>query len=187
MKSRAPGLSLHLFLIVMVGLTLFPMTAVVRMSLKPDPNFDPTLSFLPDTIDFSNFARVIDAPFFWQQLFNSVFIATVTTIVGIFLSCTAAYALSRYRFPGRRAGLMGLLMTQMFPGTLMMIPLYQIIEFLGLLDHSLGLILVYSTTAIPFCVWMMKGYFDTLPSNWKKARSWMGPPPFRSFGRLSYL
>ena len=106
MKSRAPGLSLHLFLIVMVGLTLFPMTAVVRMSLKPDPNFDPTLSFLPDTIDFSNFVRVIDAPFFWQQLFNSVFIATVTTIVGIVLACTAAYALSRYRFPGRRAGLM---------------------------------------------------------------------------------
>ena len=100
---------------------------------------------------------------FWQQLLNSVVISVATTMVGIFLSCTAAYAFSRYRFPGRRAGMMALLMTQMFPGTMMMIPLYQVLEWLSLLDASIGLILVYSTTSIPFCVWMLKGYFDTIP------------------------
>ena len=76
----------------------------------------------------------------------------------------AAYAFSRFRFPGRRAGLMSFLVSQMFPGTLMLIPLYIIIvQWLGLGSNFIGLILVYSITGIPFCVWMLKGYFDTIP------------------------
>jgi len=100
---------------------------------------------------------------FGHQLFNSLIVSLVTTVMGIFLACTAAYAFSRFRFPGRRAGLLSFLVIQMFPGTMMMIPLYILVDRLGLLDQLLGLILVYSTTAIPFCVWMLKGYFDTIP------------------------
>jgi arabinogalactan oligomer/maltooligosaccharide transport system permease protein len=100
---------------------------------------------------------------FGRQLLNSLIVALCTTILGIFLATTAAYAFSRFRFPGRRAGLLSFLVIQMFPGTMMMIPLYILVSSLGLLDQLLGLILVYSTTAIPFCVWMLKGYFDTIP------------------------
>jgi len=100
---------------------------------------------------------------FGHQLYNSLVVSLVTTLVGLFLACTAAYAFSRFRFPGRRAGLLSFLVIQMFPGTMMMIPLYILVEKLGLLDQLLGLVLVYSTTAIPFCVWMLKGYFDTIP------------------------
>ncbi|MBN2495969.1 MAG: sugar ABC transporter permease [Deltaproteobacteria bacterium] len=100
---------------------------------------------------------------FGHQLANSVIVSLITTLIGIFLATTAAYAFSRFRFPGRRAGLLSFLVIQMFPGTMMMIPLYILVERLGLLDQLLGLVLVYSTTAIPFCVWMLKGYFDTIP------------------------
>jgi len=100
---------------------------------------------------------------FGHQLFNSVVVSAVTTLLGIFLACTAAYAFSRFRFPGRRAGLLSFLVIQMFPGTMMMIPLYLLVDKLGLLDQLLGLILVYSTTSIPFCVWTLKGFFDTIP------------------------
>ncbi len=100
---------------------------------------------------------------FGHQLRNSLLVAALTTLLGIFLACTAAYAFSRFRFPGRRAGLLSFLVVQMFPGTMMMIPLYILMDRLGLLDQLLGLVLVYSTTAIPFCVWMLKGYFDTIP------------------------
>ncbi len=90
--------------------------------------------------------------------------AALTTVLGVFLACTAAYAFSRFRFPGRRAGLMAFLVSQMFPGTLMLIPLYIIIvQWLGLGSTFTGLVLIYTVTAIPFCVWMMKGYFDTIP------------------------
>jgi arabinogalactan oligomer/maltooligosaccharide transport system permease protein len=100
---------------------------------------------------------------FGRQLGNSVLAAAITTLLGIFLACTAAYAFSRFRFPGRRAGLLSFLVIQMFPGTMMMIPLYILVDRLGLLDQILGLVLVYAVTAIPFCVWTLKGFFDTIP------------------------
>jgi arabinogalactan oligomer/maltooligosaccharide transport system permease protein len=89
--------------------------------------------------------------------------------MGVFLAATAGYAFSRFRFPGRTAGLLSFLVTQMFPGTMMMIPLYLIVDMLGLLDTLFALVLVYSTTAIPFCVWMLKGYFDTIPRDLEEA------------------
>ena len=185
MKStNRPQWHIHLILVPLTLLTLFPVMSVVKMALRPSQDFDTSLSFFPDQFDLSNFNDVMDAPYFWQQLWNSIFISLATTVVGIFLSCTAAYAFSRYRFPGRRAGMMGLLMTQMFPGTMMMIPLYQIIDWLGLLDQAIGLIVVYSTTAIPFCVWMLKGYFDTIPVELEESAVMDGARPFTVFWRI---
>ena len=106
---------------------------------------------------------------FWQQLFNSLFVAFTTTLLGVFLAGTAGYAFSRFDFPGRQAGLMSFLISQMFPGTLMMIPLYILVSKLGLLNQLMGLTLVYSTISIPFCVWMLKGYFDTIPKELEEA------------------
>ena len=185
MKSTGrPQWHIHVILIPLTLLTLFPVMSVVKMALRPSQDFDTSLSFFPDHFDLSNFNDVMDAPYFWQQLWNSIFISLATTVVGIFWSCTAAYAFSRYKFPGRRAGMMGLLMTQMFPGTMMMIPLYQIIDWLGLLDQALGLIVVYSTTAIPFCVWMLKGYFDTIPVELEESAVMDGAKPFTIFWRI---
>ena len=113
--------------------------------------------------------RLAQRALFWRQLMNSVFVALITTLLGVFLACTAAYAFSRFRFPGKDAGLMSFLISQMFPGTLMMIPLYILMSRLGLLNSLLGLTLVYSTTSIPFCVWMLKGYFDTIPKEIEEA------------------
>ncbi len=118
---------------------------------------------------------------FGHQLFNSVVVSAVTTLLGVFLACTAAYAFSRFRFPGRRAGLLSFLVIQMFPGTMMMIPLYLLVDRLGLLDQLLGLILVYSTTSIPFCVWMLKGYFDTIPKELEESAIIDGASRIRIF------
>jgi arabinogalactan oligomer/maltooligosaccharide transport system permease protein len=118
---------------------------------------------------------------FGRQLLNSLIVALCTTILGIFLATTAAYAFSRFRFPGRRAGLLSFLVIQMFPGTMMMIPLYILVSSLGLLDQLLGLILVYATTAIPFCVWMLKGYFDTIPKELEESAIIDGASRFRIF------
>ena len=183
-STKRPQWHLHLLLVPLTILTLFPVMSVVKMALRPSQDFDTSLSFFPEQFELSNFRAVMNAPYFWEQLWNSVLISLATTVVGIFLSCTAAYAFSRYRFPGRRAGMMGLLMTQMFPGTMMMIPLYQIIDWLGLLDEALGLIVVYSTTAIPFCVWMLKGYFDTIPIELEESAVMDGATPFTIFWKI---
>ena len=97
---------------------------------------------------------------------------------GVALSCTAAYAFSRFKFPGRRAGMMAFLVSQMFPGVLTLIPLYIIIvQWLGLGSTRLGLIIVYATTSIPFSVWMLKGYFDTIPKELEEAAIIEGAGP----------
>ncbi len=176
--------AIHLSLVSIVIVTIFPVLAVVKMAFRPEQSFDTSLLPWPDQFSLDNFIAIFSAPFFWRQLFNSFVISGVTTVLGIFLSCTAAYAFSRYRFPGRRAGLMGFLVTQMFPGTMMMIPLYQVLDWLGLLDSATGLILVYSTTSIPFCVWMLKGYFDTIPIELEESAQMDGASPFLIFWKI---
>lgn len=106
---------------------------------------------------------------FGTQLFNSLVCAGVTSVIGIVLACTAGYAMSRFAFPGRQTGMNLFLVTQMFPGVVMAIPLYILLDELGLLDSLLGLSLVYATTAIPFCTWNLKGYFDTIPIDLEEA------------------
>ncbi len=178
--------AIHLSLVGIVLVTIFPVLAVIKMALRPDQSFDTSLTPWPQHFSTQNFVDLFQGAFFWRQLMNSVVIAGATTLAGIFLSCTAAYAFSRYRFPGRRAGLMGFLVTQMFPGTMMMIPLYQVLDWLSLLDSSLGLILVYSTTTIPFCVWMLKGYFDTIPIELEESAQMDGAGPFTIFWKIVF-
>lgn len=169
---------LHLFLIVMVIITIYPILFVITIAfsggqtlniadLPPDPGVSDRLRAItpwPETVSVENFRSLFADQPFARWLLNSVVVALLTTLVGVMLASTAAYAFSRFRFPGRRSGLMMFLVAQMFPGTLMMIPLYIIIvQWLGLGSRYLALVLMYSVTAIPFCVWMMKGYFDTIP------------------------
>ena len=174
----------HLFLVPFTALTLFPVLWVLKMALRPEQTFSTSLNPWPDHVSFVQFETLFRDPIFWRQLANSLIVASVTTVLGVFLACTAAYAFSRFRFPGRRAGLQMLLVTQMFPGTMMMIPLYRLIEALGLLDRALGLVLVYSTTAIPFCVWQLKGWFDTLPRELEESAIMDGAGPFTLFWRI---
>lgn len=159
----------HLFLITFSFITIYPVLWVFKMAFSESQTFRISLNPIPESISFTNFKEVIFAQnmagqyIFFYQLFNSVAVSLITTLLGIVLATTAAYAFSRFKFPLRRTGLMAFLVTQMFPGTMMMIPLYIIMDKLGLLNHLMGLALVYSTTSIPFCVWTLKGYFDTIP------------------------
>jgi len=129
----------------------------------------------PAQITFDHFAAVIGTTtadgqwLFGQQLFNSLLVAAITSTIGIILATTAGYAMSRWAFPGRDTGLRIFLITQMFPGVVMAIPLYILLDEMGLLDSLLGLSLVYATTAIPFCTWNMKGFFDTIPVELEEA------------------
>jgi arabinogalactan oligomer/maltooligosaccharide transport system permease protein len=176
--GEIPHWPLHLFLILMVAVTLYPLLWVLTIAfsggqslaisnLQPDADLGDRLRAItpwPENVSAANFRSLFNDQPFARWLLNSVVIAAATTFLGVFLASTAAYAFSRFRFPGRRAGLMSFLVSQMFPGVLMMIPLYIIIvQWLGLGSSYIGLVLVYTVTAIPFCVWMMKGYFDTIP------------------------
>ncbi len=104
-----------------------------------------------------------------RALVSSLVVSAATALVGVTLAATAGYALSRYRFLGRQATLSVLLVTQMFPGVLMSIPLYWLLDKLNLLDSRTGLVLVYATSAVPFCVFLLKGFVDAIPVDLEEA------------------
>jgi len=169
---------LHVVLIAFTLIAVYPVLWVFSVAFSGTQNlafadvpsnptfFDRLRAVLPwpETFSLRNFVDVLTEQPFLQWILNSAIVAAATTVVGVFLACTAAYAFSRFRFPGRQAGMMSFLVSQMFPGTLLLVPLYIIIvSWLKLGNSFIGLVLVYSVTAIPFCVWMLKGYFDTIP------------------------
>jgi len=188
-KDLLGSIAMHLFLVFFTLLTLTPVLYVLKLAFSGDKTGLSSLSLLPSEPTVDNFVRVVTRTeqgewIFGHHLFNSLVISVATTILGIVLACTAAYAFSRFKFPGRKAGLLSFLVSQMFPGVMMMIPLYVIMQKLGLLNRQLGLILVYSTTAIPFCVWMLKGYFDTIPKDLEESAVIDGAGKFLIFRKI---
>ena len=168
---------LHLFLIPFTLLAVYPVLWVIAIAFSgqqglmiadvpADPSILDRMRAImpwPGQVSARNFIAVMTEQPFARWILNSAIVASLTTVVGVFLACTGAYAFSRFKFPGQRTGLTSFLVSQMFPGTLMMVPLYIIIvKWLRLGNSYWGLIMVYATTAIPFCVWMLKGYFDTI-------------------------
>jgi arabinogalactan oligomer / maltooligosaccharide transport system permease protein len=189
-SSRLKTTLTHIFLICFTILTLYPVMLVIRKSLSPGDNFSRSLNPIPKDVTMKHYKDVVNSKdsagrkLFFRQLLNSIVVALITTIIGLFLASTAAYAFSRFRFAGRGIGLSMFLIVQMFPATLIMIPLYVILDKLGLLNSIAGLVLVYSTTAIPFCVFMLKGYFDTIPKELEEAAWIDGATRFGMFWRV---
>ncbi len=185
MSSRSPGrapsmwqvVATHAFLLVFTVATLYPVLWVVKMALTPSQAFsmDPWPLPDPSTMSLQNFADVIGttddagAWLFGRQLMNSLIVSVATALLGLGLSTMAAYALSRWNFPGKERSMAAFLVTQMFPGVVMLIPLYILLDAVGLLDQLMGLVLVYATTSVPFSVWTLKGYFDTIPKDLEEA------------------
>ena len=178
LRENKNPLWLHASLVAFTLLTIYPVLWVLTLAfsgqqsvgiidLPKDPTFFERLRAVipwPAHVSIKNFADVWTEQPFGRWLLNSVIVSVMTTVLGVFLACTAAYAFSRFRFPGRDTGMLMFLVSQMFPGTLMLIPLFIIIvKWLNLGNTFWGLVIVYSVTAIPFCVWMLKGYFDTIP------------------------
>ena len=180
----------HAILIPLTFLTLYPVLWVIKMAVTPSDAFDLSANPIPDTVSLANFKALLGITnlqgdlLFGRWLWNSVVVSVSTTVVGIALATTSAYAFSRFEFPGKKAGLDAFLVTQMFPGVVMAIPLYILMDATGLLNSLTGLTLCYATTAIPFCVWMLKGYFDTIPRDLEEAAVLDGASQWTIFTRV---
>ncbi|MFC8128329.1 sugar ABC transporter permease [Streptomyces sp. NPDC057302] len=171
-----------------VGLLLASATAVLPPLWLLVTSFKPTSeAFSTDLVkDFTlrNYDHVVGDTEFLSWLGNSLFVVGLTTVIGVFISATTGYAVSRFRFPGMRSLMWLLLITQMFPVAVLIVPLYNLLASLGLLNQPVGLVVTYLTIAVPFCAWMMKGYFDTIPVEIDEAGRVDGLNPFGTFWRL---
>ncbi|MCC7430314.1 sugar ABC transporter permease [bacterium] len=115
---------------------------------------------------------------------NSFLITLVVTLTGVVLASTCGYALSRFNFKGKQFGMVSLMTTQMFPATMLLLPFFIILSKLGLINSYLGLIIIYSSTALPFCIWQMKGYYDTIPQALEESARLDGCSRFSAFYKI---
>jgi len=154
----------YAFLLFMVAVTLYPILWVIGSSLNPGTSlFSSTL--IPKNATLDHYVWLFTSPdsqyLVWYK--NTLKISLINAAVSVILTTGTAYAFSRYRFFGRKYGLVAFLVLQMFPQAMSMVALYILLNEIGLLDTHLGLILVYAGAQIPFNTWLVKGYFDTIP------------------------
>ncbi|WP_328338098.1 carbohydrate ABC transporter permease [Streptomyces violaceus] len=183
-QSRAASLASHAVLIGASLTALFPIAWLVFLSLGPDKDdyLHPGRIWSKMTLD--NYAFVLQDTSFFDWLTSTLVVVLGTSLIGVIVAASTGYAVSRMRFPGYRKLMWMLLVTQMFPIAVLIVPMYQILSDLQLIDSYLGLILVNCTTIVPYCAWLMKGYFDTIPFEIDEAGRVDGLTPFGTFARL---
>ena len=150
---------------------ILPLLWLILTSLKPETEIVTSLGvkYIPDEITLQNYVDIWRQSDFPTLLKNSLITTLITIALCLITGTLAAYAFSRYQFPGRRQMLLGYLVVRMFPAVMQIIPLFIIMRMLGLLDTSFGLALAYTSFLLPLFVWIMKGFFDALPDDLEDA------------------
>lgn len=155
---------------VWVVLTLFPFYWFLNLSFtKNDMIMKLPVYYYPHFFTFENYEKIMTAMNFAQNFKNSLIVAGGTTLVIVFLSIFGGYAMSRYRFKGKRGVMLLLLLTQMFPGIILLIPLFSVFVKLGIYDSLLSLVIVNATTNLPFCMIMCCGFYSGVPTTLEEA------------------
>lgn len=183
-RQRTPRLetvALHVVLVHAAALIIVPVLWIFDVALSPGnvlggPMFD--------AFTLEHYERILGGSQFWIWTRNSLVIAFGTTLVGLALAVPAGYAYSRYDFAGRKGSMFAFMLVQMFPGIIILVPYFMVMKTLGLLNTSIGLIIVYSVTALPLCVWMLKGFFDTVPRALEEAALLDGCTQLEVFFRI---
>ncbi len=182
-RGRAASIALHTTLIAASAVAVFPVVWILFISLGPKTAWQDPGSVLGH-LTLANYAHVLTQTDFPKWFANSLLVSGATTVIGVLVSASAGYAVSRMRFPGHRQLMWTFLVTQMFPVTILIVPLYNLLARLNLIDSYLGIVLTYCTVSVPFSAWMLKGYFDTIPKDIDEAGRMDGLTPFGTFWRL---
>jgi multiple sugar transport system permease protein len=164
-RSRAARiLQVEIPILLIIIFALGPYLWMMLTSVKPDADITQwPLRYLPSRITFEHYDVLLAHTSFAANLLNSLIVAVGSVVVGLAVSVPAAYAFSRFRFAGRRALMTQFLVINMFPIVLLIIPLFVLMRSLGLLDTFIGIIAGHSTFAIPFAIWMLTSYMNSIP------------------------
>jgi arabinogalactan oligomer / maltooligosaccharide transport system permease protein len=176
---------IHAVLILTCLIALYPASRVLTISLRPGNRvLSTTLAIIPSDASFENYTAVLFDKEFLRWLWNSLVITCSTSVIGVILASTSAYAFSRWDFPGRTTGLIFLLTTQMIPAVMLLVPIYILAAKLDLINSWVGLVVAYSVTSIPFSIWILKGYYDTVPIELEQAAMIDGTSQIGAFYRM---
>lgn len=173
----------YLILIITAIFVLYPTFWIITGSMNPGDSLFST-KLIPESLSLKHYVALFNETDYLLWYLNTLKIAFWNMIFSTILVITAAYAFSRFRFPGRKQGLMAMLVLQMFPGFMGMIAIYILLLQMDLLDNHWGLILVYSGGSIAGGAWLVKGYFDGLPKSIEEAAKIDGASHIQIFYKI---
>lgn len=169
---------------VLILVSVFPTLWVITASFqKGDVFFSNTL--IPGSFTLDNYKKLFENTDFIRWVKNTIVIATTVSLLQVFQTAFAAYGFSRLKFRGRKYGLMGLLLLQMFPATMSLVAIYTILARLNLLDNLVALAFVLAGGSA-FNIWMLKGYIDGLPRELDEAAMADGASHWQVFWRIIF-
>jgi arabinogalactan oligomer/maltooligosaccharide transport system permease protein len=182
-------LVIHGVLIIASLIAAFPIVRVLSVSLRPEDRLlEREFQLVPEGATLAAYGHVLTETDLPQWLFNSLIVTVGTSLVGLIFAATSAYAFSRYKFPGRGLGLTALLATQLIPAGMLIVPIFVLAIILDptldLKDSYRGLVVAYSVTAVPFSIWILKGYYDTVPIELEEAARIDGASQLEAFWRV---
>jgi arabinogalactan oligomer / maltooligosaccharide transport system permease protein len=173
----------YVVLILATFFAIYPIWFAALASLRSGNSlftFNTAGMFIPLEINLSNFQKLFSTAFLtWMG--NSLFVAAATTVLSLLVTTSAAFALSRFKFTGRETFLVFLLALSTFPGLLNLTAIAQLLTAIGLYNQYLGLIFAYTSGALVFCTWNLKGYFDAIPIDLEEAARIDGCGPVQAF------
>jgi multiple sugar transport system permease protein len=156
----------HVGLVPFLLFILFPIYFMVLTAFKTNRelyDLEAIPFWIRDGVSFKHFQHLFFRTNFWRWLLNSFLVSGVSMVMSVAISIFAAYSLTRLRYPGRQAFGIAIFVTYLVPPTLLFLPLTQIVNWLGLSDTLWSLLLTYPTFLIPFCTWLLLGYFKVVP------------------------
>ncbi len=164
---------------------LYPILRVFAISIRPgDRLLSKSLAIIPENASLNTYIHLFTEEPFLRWMLNSITVSGLVTFVAVTLAATAGYAFSRYKFKGRDAAMISLITTQMFPATMLLLPMFILLIKINAYDNYIGLVIAYTATALPFTIWQMKGYYDTIPYSLEEAARIDGCSEFKIFWQI---
>lgn len=184
-KKVVGGILRYVFLITLSLFILVPVLWMVSTAFKTEAEtYSPNPIWIPSTISLESFKKFFGLYNFGTMTWNSLITCIGSVLICTAFSCLAGYGVTRFKFRGKKTFMGFLLVTQMFPSVMLVVPFYSVLTKYHLTNSLLGLIIVYAATNIAFSTWMMTSYFKTIPVELDEAARVDGASSFTIFRKI---
>ena len=184
-KKRNSLAATYAALVFMASFIVVPVLWMISTAFKTEPQtYYPQPKWIPDPFSLDSFRKFFNTYNFGRMTLNSLVVCLSAMVICVACACLAGYGVTRFLFKGRKQLMSFLLITQMFPGVMLVVPFYAVLSKYHLVNSLLGLVIVYAATNIAFSTWMIVSYFKTIPLELDEAARVDGASSFRIFWNI---
>lgn len=184
-KERINKILTYVILIVLAAFIVIPVLWMISTAFKTEPQtYYPQPKWLPNPFSVESFHKFFNTYNFGRMTVNSLVVCLASMVICVACACLAGYGVTRFKFKGKKSLMSFLLITQMFPSVMLVVPFYAVLSRYHLTNSLLGLVVVYSATNVAFSTWMIVSYFKTIPIELDEAARVDGASSFRIFWNI---